>query len=88
MSTGTLYWTYSMGTKHEPCWSVYQRTQDGKGILVAYAKRAKDSGWFVRVGNTNPNPEDEKMYIDDAVFPPDFMISMLHMTHRPPEEDE
>jgi hypothetical protein len=77
-----------MGTKDEPCWSVYQRTQDGKGNLVAYAKRAKDSGWFVRVGNVNPNPMDEKMYIDDAVFPPDFMISMLHMTHRKPDEEE
>ena len=73
MSTGTLYWTYSMGTKHEPCWSVYQRTQSGNGI---------------RVGNVNPDFEDEKMYIDDAVFPPDFMISMLHMTHKPPSEDE
>jgi len=88
MSTGTLYWKFSMGTKTEPCWEVHQRRDRGlKPILVAYAKRAKDAGWFVRIGNMNGHLEDEKIYIDENVFPPSFMTSMLHMTHTPPEGD-
>lgn len=84
-----LRWQFVMGTNTEPTWSVFQ----GEGTtindwkLVAYAKRAKTSGWFVRIGNVNPRPEDEKMYIDEDVFPPEFMLSMLHMTHRKPEDE-
>jgi len=55
---------------------------------VAYAKRARDGGWFVRIGNVNPFTSDEKMYIGEDVFPPDYMLSMLHMTHRKPGEDD
>lgn len=85
----SLFWKFSMGTKTEPCWEMYQRRSHGLNpILVAYAKRAKDDGWFVRVGNANPKPSDEKMYIDSHVFPPSFMTTMLHMTHRNPLEDD
>ena len=87
MSTGTLYWRFSMGSKIEPCWEIHQRREKGlKPIFVAYAKRAKDGGWFVRIGNMNP--DGEKIYIDEHVFPPSFMTAMLHMTHTPPEEDK
>jgi hypothetical protein len=89
MSTGTLYWQFSMGTNIEPCWQIYQRRSHGLNqILVAYAKRAKDGGWFVRIGNVNRDSKSEKMYIDEHVFPPSFMTAMLHMTHTPPGEEE
>ncbi len=87
MSTsGTLFWRFAMGTNGiEPCWEVYQRRELRLApILVAYAKRAKDGGWFVRIGNVNRDPSSEKIYIDENVFPPSFMTSMLHMTHTPP----
>ena len=81
-----------MGSKIEPCWEIYQRRSSGfpglKPILVAYAKRAKDGGWFVRIGNVNRDSKSEKMYIDEHVFPPSFMTAMLHMTHTPPGEEE
>lgn len=79
-----------MGTNGiEPCWEVYQRRSHTlTPILVAYAKRAKDGGWFVRIGNMNRDPSSEKIYIDENVFPPSFMTSMLHMTHTPPGEVE
>lgn len=85
-----LRWGFVMGTKTEPCWMIHQGegTTANDWKLVAYAKRARDGGWFVRVGNSNPRPADEKMYIDEEVFPPDFMMSMLHMTHRKPGEDD
>ena len=82
-----LRWGFVMGDKTEPCWQVHQLS-GGRWKLVAYAKRAKESGWFVRIGNVNPQMSDEKMYIDEAVFPPDYMMSMLHMTHRKPGEDD
>lgn len=81
-----LRWGFVMGTHTEPCWQVHQLSGD-HWKLVAYAKRARDGGWFVRIGNVNPRPEDEKMYIDEDVFPPEFMLSMLHMTHRKPEDE-
>ena len=82
-----LKWGFAMGDKTEPCWQVHQLSaHDWK--LVAYAKRARDGGWFVRIGNVNPLISDEKMYIDEEVFPPDYMMSMLHMTHRKPGEDD
>lgn len=85
----TLYWTFEMGTKLEPCWSIFQRRSHGlKPNLVAYAKRAKDAGWFVRIGNINPRTHDEKIYIEEHIFPPSFMTSMLHMSHTPPGEDD
>ena len=79
-----------MGTTSEPTWLVHQGngTTANDWKLVAYAKRAKESGWFVRIGNVNPQMSDEKMYIDEAVFPPDYMMSMLHMTHRKPGDDD
>ena len=92
MSTSTLYWRFSMGTNTEPCWEIHQRRSSGFSgltlMLVAYAKRAKEGGWFVRIGNMNRDPSSEKIYIDEHVFPPSFMTAMLHMTHTPPEEDK
>ena len=83
----SLFWRFAMGTKTEPCWEVYQRRRHGMTPnLVAYAKRAKDGGWFVRIGNMNRDPSSEKIYIDENVFPPSFMTAMLHMTHTPPGE--
>lgn len=82
-----LKWGFTMGTNTEPCWQVHQLSGD-RWKLVAYAKRARESGWFVRIGNVNPQMSDEKMYIDEEVFPPDYMMSMLHMTHRKPGEDD
>lgn len=82
----TLKWTFEMSTTIEPTWSVQQLSGE-RWKLVAYAKRARDGGWFVRIGNVNPKPSDEKMYIGDDVFPPEYMLAMLHMTHRNPLED-
>ena len=82
-----LKWGFAMGDKTEPCWQVHQLSGD-RWKLVAYAKRAREGGWFVRIGNVNPQMSDEKMYIDEEVFPPDYMMSMLHMTHRKPGEDD
>ena len=82
-----LKWGFTMGTNTEPCWQVHQLSGD-RWKLVAYAKRAREGGWFVRIGNVNPQMSDEKMYIDEEVFPPDYMLSMLHMTHRKPGEDD
>jgi hypothetical protein len=64
-----------MGSGIEPVWDV--RSQSG--LLIAYAKRAKDAGWFVRISGLNDNPKSEKLYIGDDVFPPDFMKTMLEM---------
>jgi len=64
-----------MGTKKEPTWEVRTTT-----ALVAYAKRAKDAGWFVRISGVNEvASRDDKIYIGDDVFPPSFMIAMLGM---------
>jgi len=88
MSTsGTLFWRFEMGTHSEPCWAMFQRREKGlEPILVAYAKRAKNAAWFVRIGNMNRDPSSEKIYIEENVFPPSFMTAMLHMTHTPPGE--
>jgi hypothetical protein len=83
-----LKWGFTMGTTSEPTWSVHQLSTANDWRLVAYAKRARDGGWFVRIGNVNPQKSDEKMYIGEDVFPPDYMLSMLHMTHRKPGEDD
>ena len=74
-----------MGTMKEPTWEV--RTSPGDHMsfesfrLLAYAKRAKKEGWFVRISGVNGDPSrgDEKLYIGDDVFPPSFMIAMLGM---------
>ena len=68
-------WKLSMGTGIEPTWDM--RSQTGK--LIAYAKRAKDAGWFVRISGLNDNPKSDKLYVGDDVFPPDFMKMMLEM---------
>ena len=67
-------WKFSMTTEHGPMWDMFE---DGK--LVAYARRAKDGGWFVRISELNPSPDTEKIYIGDDVFPVDFMNLMLSM---------
>lgn len=68
-----------MGTKREPCWSMYE----GKRKLVAYAKRAKDGGWFVRISEFNDGLNTDKIYIGDDVFVPHFMHMMLEMHKKP-----
>ena len=67
-------WKFSMTEQHGPMWDMLE---DGK--LVAYARRAKEGGWFVRISELNPSPDTEKIYIDDDVFPVDFMNLMLSM---------
>ena len=73
-----------MGTKKEPTWEVRTTTDAPSSehyALVAYAKRAKDAGWFVRISGVNGDPStgEKKIYIGDDVFPPSFMIAMLGM---------
>ena len=67
-------WKFSMTDEHGPMWDMFE---DGK--LVAYARRAKDTGWFVRISELNPSPDTDKIYIGDDVFPVDFMNLMLSM---------
>lgn len=74
-----------MGTKTEPTWEVHSTgspkdiDQYPRNRLIAYAKRAKDAGWFVRISGLNDNPKSDKLYVGDDVFPPDFMKMMLEM---------
>ena len=81
------HWKFLMGTKSEPVWEV--RSHAGfwggnKPRLVAYAKRAKDAGWFVRISGLNDDiSSTDKIYIGDDVFPPDFMKTMLEMHKQP-----
>jgi len=80
-------WKFTMGTKKEPVWEI--RTvgapkdidQYPRNRLIAYAKRAKKEGWFVRISGVNGDPSkgEERIYIGDDVFPPDFMKTMLEM---------
>jgi len=75
-------WKFAMGTRVEPTWEVHVTGKlIERGYLVGYAKRAKNAGWFVRVSGVNGDPSkgEEKIYIGDDVFPPDFMIAMLGM---------
>lgn len=79
-------WKFTMGTKREPCWSMYEgesHVTAGSPKLVAYAKRAKDGGWFVRISELNGNPGSEKLYVGDDVFIPHFMAMMLEMHKNP-----
>ena len=55
-------------------WDMYE---DGK--LVAYARRAKKEGWFVRISELNPSPNTEKIYIGDDTNPINFMNLMLSL---------
>ena len=72
----TYQWSFTMGSKKEPTWDVRSST----GRLIAYAKRAKKEGWFVRISGVNNDvSRDDKIYIDEDVFPPDFMKTMLEM---------
>lgn len=63
-----------MDRKGGPDWSMYENSK-----LVAYARRAKKGGWFVRVSELNPTPDSEKIYIGDDVYPINFMNLMLSM---------
>ena len=67
-------WKFSMTRQHGLMWDMFE---DGK--LVAYARRAKKEGWFVRISEINPTPNTEKIYIGDDVNPIDFMNTMLEM---------
>lgn len=77
-----------MGTKKEPTWEVHTTgaikdiDQYPRNRLIAYAKRAKKEGWFVRISGVNGELDAEKIYIGDDVFPPDFMTAMLGMNKR------
>jgi len=73
-----------MGSYTEPVWEVLQGANaTGKHYkLLAYAKRAKKEGWFVRISGVNEKVGTEKIYIGDDVFPPDFMIAMLGMNNN------
>ena len=64
-----------MDRKHGPEWLMYE--DDNK--LVAYARRAKTAGWFVRISELNPTPNTEKIYIGDETYPIGFMNLMLSM---------
>ena len=76
-------WKFTMGTKKEPVWEVFSGSPAPLSLekykLIAYAKRAKKEGWFVRISGVNEDMKDAKIYIDEDVFPPDFMKTMLEM---------
>jgi len=83
-------WKFSMGSKKEPVWEVFSGSPAPLSLeryrLIAYAKRAKDTGWFVwfvRISGVNNELGTEKIYIGDDVFPPDFMKTMLEMNKQP-----
>lgn len=67
-------WKFSMTREHGPMWDMFE---DGR--LVAYARRAKKEGWFVRISELNPSVLHEKIYIGDDTNPIDFMNLMLSM---------
>jgi hypothetical protein len=79
----TYQWKFTMGTKKEPVWEVFSGSPAPLSVdkyrLIAYAKRAKKEGWFVRISGLNGGIDSEKIYIGDDVFPPDFMKMMLEM---------
>jgi hypothetical protein len=79
----TYSWKFTMGTKKEPVWEVFSGSRAPLNLeryrLIAYAKRAKKEGWFVRISGVNGELDAEKIYIGDDVFPPDFMKTMLEM---------
>ena len=80
----TRTWRFTMGTNKEPVWSMYEGLNPGGGPkLVAYAKRAKNAGWFVRISEFNGDLYTDKIYIDDDVFVPHFMALMLEMHKNP-----
>ena len=78
-------WKFTMGTKKEPVWEIHTTglplsvDKHPRNRLIAYAKRAKKEGWFVRISGLNNELGAEKIYIGDDVFPPDFMKMMLEM---------
>lgn len=63
-----------MTREHGPMWDLYEN-----GKLVAYARRAKNTGWFVRISELNGTPDTEKIYIGDDINPINFMNLMLSM---------
>lgn len=63
-----------MTPQRGPMWDLYE---DGK--LVAYARRAKNAGWFVRISGLSRTPDAEKIYIGDDTDPINFMNLMLSM---------
>ena len=67
-------WKFSMTPQHGPMWDLYENDK-----LVAYARRAKEAGWFVRISELNGTPDTEKIYIGDDINPIDFMNLMLEM---------
>lgn len=67
-------WKFSMTPQHGPMWDLYEG-----GELVAYARRAKDGGWFVRIKGLNPSIEDNRIYIDEETSPVSFMNVMLEL---------
>ena len=79
-------WKFTMGTKKEPVWEVFSGSPAPLSLdkyrLIAYAKRAKKEGWFVRISGVNEDMKDAKIYINEDVFPPDFMTAMLGMNKR------
>lgn len=82
----TRTWKFVMGTRRDPEWLTYEGESPvtpGKPKLVAYAKRAKNGGWFVRISELNGGINTDKIYIDDDVFPPNFMHMMLEMHKNP-----
>lgn len=49
-------WKFSMTPQHGPMWDLYENDK-----LVAYARRAKNTGWFVRnPAGTNGTPDTEE----------------------------
>ena len=75
----TYKWEFAMDEKHGPTYNLL--TANGSRV-VAYAKRAKEHGWFVRIAGLNGTLKDEKIYIEDDIFPPEFMATMAALHGR------
>jgi hypothetical protein len=68
-------WKFSMTPQHGPMWDMYE-----EGKLVAYARRAKKEGWFVRISELNFTPAlHERIYIGEDTDPINFMNLMLSL---------
>lgn len=67
-------WKFSETPQHGPMWDAYE-----DGELVAYARRYKGEGWFVRIRTLNPSPDTEGLHINVEGSPVDFVNAMIEM---------
>lgn len=73
-------WKFSITKEHGPMWDMYEGDK-----LVAYARRAEDGGWFVRISELNSDYFSDKLHIGADTDPVNFMNIMceLHKKDKP-----